>query len=94
MYGLTVAQTRAVVAGGPWATVILGLICALGAMVIADPHSLPFWLLAGGFADSLLSSILNLVPVTRTGMESDGLHLWHLRALDPDQVLVPAGSCI
>jgi hypothetical protein len=88
--GLTVAQIRAVVSGGPWATVILGLVCALGATLIADMHSLPCWFLAAGFIDSLISAILNLMPVTGKGGVSDGLHLWHLRGLDPAHVPVPA----
>jgi hypothetical protein len=89
--GLTVEQERAITMAGPWATVGLGLLCAMLAALVNDPHSLLYWIPAGGFADSLINSAWNLIPRRLAdGRATDGYKLAELRNLDPGLVRRPA----
>jgi membrane-associated protease RseP (regulator of RpoE activity) len=85
--GLTVAQERAILAAGPWATAALALVLALAAYLIDDPDSLLYWMTLGGFADSMIAAIYNLWP-GKVG--SDGHHLMLLHGLPPDSVRRPS----
>ena len=83
--GLTVDQARAVARAGSLADAAMMLVWAGVAYAIGDAGSVLFWVAALGFTLSALSSIVELIPISRPGQLSDGGQLTRLRGRRGDE---------
>lgn len=83
--GVTVDQARSIARAGSLADAALTGCFAIIAYAIGDPESVWFWLSAVGFVLSGLSSILELIPISRPGQISDGGYMAKLRGRRGDE---------
>jgi len=84
---LTVDQARSVARAGSLADTAMMLLWAAIAYAIGDPDSVWFWIAALGFGLSAVSSIFELIPISRPGQLSDGGQLARLRGRRGDEIV-------
>jgi hypothetical protein len=84
--GMTAAQHRSIILGGPWASVLGGLLFAAVALA-CPPASVAFWIAAVSSLSGFWAGILNLIPIDRGRIHTDGAGLVELRGVEDDHVV-------
>ena len=86
--GLTVAQLRRILSAGAHASAAAGVVFGLLAFLLAGVPLL-FWSFGFAALVSLGDAAVNLLPITRGGLRSDGADMARLRGLSPNAVPWP-----